>query len=99
MRTRKESFWWSGTRKMQQLKLVRGAIGSERRSRKNHLHLCGNGHKVRTIWGNFIAFTPNKSLTERYYTAKLAPRKQPGNGYHMNFLESKLNLDCTQQNE
>ena len=45
----------------------------------------GNGCTVRAQCAPFEAITqlspPNWTLTERYYTATLAPRKQPGNEF------------------
>ena len=61
----------------------------------------GNEYTVGARCAPFRAITqlspPNWTLIERYYTATLAPKKQPGNGYHMSFLQSELNLDCIQQ--
>ena len=48
---------------------------------------------VRTILGNYTAFTSKRTLIERYWTATLAPRKQPGNGYLISLLQSQLNQD------
>ena len=46
---------------------------------------------VHTVLGYYTAFTPQQTPTERYWTATSAPRKQPGTGYLIILLHSKLN--------